>query len=242
MLLIRLATSAVLGILIVACFHAYTYLTTTDKLAVADVEIHGLSRLGSSEVEQVVEDMRGQNILLVGLEDYAARFARHPRIRNAELRKVLPNKVVCTVSEREPVALIYTDKFLEVDREGMVMDADRLTGKLDLPIITGLDGDAVAEGRSCSDARLIGVLEILGFCKRYGGHFAETISELRVGDRGISIVSLEEGMVLLLGESEFENRLKRFFLMKTTIAQRDQRSARFIDLRFEDQIVLRSGI
>jgi cell division septal protein FtsQ len=240
-LLIRLGTSAVLGILIVACFHAYSYLTTSDKLAVADVEIHGLSRLGSSEMNHIVEDLRGQNILLVGLEDYAARFARHPRIENAELRKVLPNKVVCTLREREPVALVYTNQFLEVDEEGMVMDADGLSGQLDLPIITGLDRGAVTEGRPCSDARLIGVLAILDFCKRYGGQFAETISELRVGESGISIVSLEEGVVLLLGQSEFENRLKKFFLMKNTIAQRNE-TARLIDLRFEDQIVLRSGI
>lgn len=241
LLAIRLVTSASLGILIVACFHAYNYLTTTDKLAVTDVEVQGLSRLGSADVESVVAEIQGQNILLVGLEDYGARFARHPRIRNAELRKVLPNKVICTVTEREPVALVYTGEFLEVDADGMVMKADGLSEMLDLPIFTGLDANAVKEGRQCSDARLSGMLTILDLCKRYGGRFADGISELRAGSGGISIVSLEEGMVLLLGDSEFEGRLRKFFMMQNTIAQREQ-STKLIDLRFEDQIVLRSGI
>ena len=67
LLVIRLVTSASLGVLIVACFHAYNFLTTTDKLAVTDVEVQGLSRLGAADVESIVEDIRGQNILLVGL-------------------------------------------------------------------------------------------------------------------------------------------------------------------------------
>lgn len=241
LLVIRLATSASLGILIVACFHAYSYLTTTEKLAISDIKVTGLTRLDASEVATVLDGLRGENILLVGLEDYRSRFAKHPRIRSAEMRKVLPNKVVCNVTEREPVALVYTNRFLEVDGEGMVMNADGLTAKLDLPIITGLGNDVVKEGSPCQDARLRGVLEVLELCKRYGGRFAENISELRVGNRGISIVSLEEGVVLLLGQSKFENRLRRYFMMQNTIARSDD-DARLIDLRFEDQIVLRSGI
>jgi cell division protein FtsQ len=241
LLLVRLLTSASLGVLIVMCFQAYTFLTTTDRLSVTAIEVQGLSRLASTDLEPLLGDIRGQNILLVGLEEYRARFAKHPRIRDVELRKVLPNKVVCTVAEREPVALVYTNEFLEVDQEGMILEPDELSGMLDLPIITGLDAGAVREGRRCDDARLGRVLAVLSYCKSYGGRFAEGISELRVGNKGISIVSLEDGMVLLLGESQLEDRLKRFFMMQNTIAQRDE-SARLIDLRFEDQIVLRSGI
>lgn len=240
-LVVRLVTSASLGVLIVACFHAYNFLTTTDKLAVTDVEVQGLSRLESADVESLVSEIRGQNILLVGLEDYGARFAKHPRIKNAELRKVLPNKVVCTVTEREPVALVYTGEFLEVDDEGMIMKADGLSEMLDLPIFSGLDANAVKEGQRCKDSRLAGMLKILDLCKHYGGQFADGISELRAGSGGISIVSLESGVVLLLGDSEFEGRLRKFFMMQSTIAQREE-STKLIDLRFEDQIVLRSGI
>jgi cell division protein FtsQ len=240
-MIIRLLTSATLGTLIVACFYAYNFLTTTDKLAVDQIDFHGLSRIESADIERLVADIRGQNILLVPLENYAARFAQHPRIRTARFKRVLPDRVICTFTEREPVALVYSSQFLEVDRDGMIMNSDDLTDLLDLPIITGLDGGLIREGRQCEDEQLAGVLETLMICKRYGGRFADNISELRVGENGISIVSLREGVVLLLGRSQFENRLRRYFLLRNTIAQKDH-SAKLVDLRFDDQIVLRSGI
>lgn len=241
MMVIRLLTSATLGALIVAGFYFYDYLTTTEKLAIQEIEFKGLRRVQPAEIERAVADLRGQNILLVPLENYAARFTRHPRIKGARFRKVLPDRVVCTVEERVPVALVFAGRLLEVDEEGMIMTADGLTDMLDLPIISGLDRETVKEGRLCEDRRLTGALRVLAICKDYGGKFAQDISELRIGNRGINIVSLKEGMVLLLGKTDFEGRLNKFFLMRNTIAQQDA-SAKLVDLRFEDQIVLRSGI
>lgn len=240
-MLIRLATSAVLGTLIVGCFYAYNFLTTTGKLAISEVDLRGLSRVDTEDIERLVADIQGQNILLVPLENYAARFAKHPRIRRASFKRVLPNRVICTVSEREPIALVYSSKFLEVDQEGMVMKADDLTDLLDLPIITGLDADLIKEGKPCGDERLSRALETLMICKKFGGRFADNISELRTERDGIRIVSLEEGVVLLLGTSGIENRLRKYFMLENTIASKDD-SAKLIDLRFDDQIVLRGGL
>ena len=227
--------------LIVASFYFYSYLTTTERLSVTDVEFKGLSRMQVAEAQRLVADAVGQNILLVPLEVYEARLSQHPRIKHAHFKRVLPGRLVCRVEEREPVALVFSSKFLEVDDTGMVMTSDALTDLLDLPVITGLSPSEVQEGRRCDDDRIQDALATLNACKQYGGKFADDISEVRVNTDGISVVSLKESMVLLLGESGFENRLKKFFLMRNTIAQRDD-SARFVDLRFEDQIVLRTRI
>ncbi len=237
----RLLTSAGLGVMIVASLHFYNFLTTNEKLAIANVEFRGLSRVDTAEIARLVADLEGQNILLVPLEQYSARFSGHPRVRRADLKRVLPNRVVCVIEEREPVALVFAGNFYEVDVEGMIMPPDDLTDLLDLPIITGLNGETVRAGKPCSDPRLLEALAALGVCKKYGGRFAENISELRLGKAGISVVSLKEDMVLLLGEEQVENRLKKFFVLRNQISEKDL-GARFVDLRFDDQIVLRGGI
>lgn len=237
----RLLTSAMLGVLILGLLQVYDFMTTSEKLSVTILEFDGLGRVDSAEVDRLVADIRGENILLVPLEKYEARFDEHPRIQTVRFKKILPNRVVCTVEEREPVALVYTKGFYEVDREGMILTSDDLTAYLDLPIISGLDGKSVLEGEFCDDSRLVSSLAILSYCKKYGGAFANDISELKIADDGINVVSLKEGVVLLLGESEFENRLKKYFLIRNTIAKRDE-SAKLIDLRFDDQVVLRSRI
>jgi cell division septal protein FtsQ len=240
-LVIRLLTTTVLGALIFGAFQAYNVLTTSEKLEVKSVEVRGLARVAPADVEKLIADIRGQNILLVPLEKYQERFAGHPRIRAAAFKKILPNRVICTLEEREPVALVYADGFREVDDEGMVLTSDDLTDFLDLPVITGVSRQSVKEGSLCKEPELVSALKVLGICKRYGGSFANEISELRIGEGGISVVSLKEGMVLLIGESEFEGRLKKFFLIRSTIAKKEE-PTKVIDLRFEDQVVLRSGI
>jgi cell division protein FtsQ len=240
-LTVRLATSALLGALIVAALYGYDYLTTSDRLAITKVEFNGLSRLQQSDVERLASDLVGQNILLVPLEDYAARFGGHARIKSASFKRVLPDRVICSLEEREPVALVFTNEFLEIDRDGMIMTPDDVTELLDLPIISGLEARSVRAGRVCQDGRVYEALATLAMCKRYGGPFAEDVSEVHVSDSGISITSLKEGVVLLVGDDDHESRLKKYFLMRQTIAQKEE-SAQFIDLRFDDQIVLRSGI
>jgi len=235
----RIVTSAVLGILIVGCFLGYDYLTRSEALSISGVEFTGLTRLDEAQLDRLVADIPGQNILVVPLETYAARFDGHPRIARADFKRILPDRVVCKVEEREPVALVYTNKFVEVDRAGMIMTADRLTDMLDLPIITGLE--EAEEGRMCTDPRLREALGALSICKRYGGGFAEDISELRIEASGLNIVSLRDGVVLKVGGRDYETRLKRFFLMQGTIESK-KTSTKVIDLRFDDQVVLRAGI
>ena len=240
-MLMRLATSAVLGTLIVGCFYAYNYLTTAEQLSITEVDYRGLSRIENQEVDRILADLRGQNILLVPLESYSARFLGHPRIRSTHFKRVLPNRVICSFTEREPVALVYASKFLEVDADGMVMNSDELTGLLDLPVVTGVDGKGFREGKRCESKELKRALETLRICKQYGGPFADDISELRISRDGISVVSLKEGVVLLLGSSDIEGRLRKYFLLKNSIVENND-FARLIDLRFDDQIVLRNGI
>ena len=240
-LILRLLTTAMLGGLMFGVFQVYCVLTKSEKFAVKTVELRGLCRVDSLDVDRLVADIRGENIFLLPLEECARRFTAHPRIRSVTFKKVLPNRVYCTVEEREPVAVIRSPGFHEVDEEGMILTSDELTDYLDLPIISGLNRKAVKEGTFCRDPQLANALRVIGICKRHGGSFANDISEVRIEDQGISVVSLREGMVLLLGENEFEDRLKKFFLIRGTIAKRDAPS-KYIDLRFDDQVVLRSGI
>jgi cell division septal protein FtsQ len=240
-LIIRLFTTVMLGFMMYAAYEMYDVLTTSERFAVRAVEIRGLCRVDSVEVGKLVAGIQGENIFLLPLEKCAERFSAHPRVRSITFKKVLPNKVYCAVEEREPVAVVYAGGFFEVDQEGMVLTSDELTDYLDLPIISGVERKTLKQGTFCKDPQLSNALGVLGICKRIGGTFADDVSEVRIGSQGISVVTLKEGTVLLLGQDEFEGRLKKFFLIRGTLAKRGETS-KLIDLRFDDQVVLRSGI
>jgi cell division septal protein FtsQ len=142
------------------------------------------------------------------------------------------------VEEREPVALVFADRFYEVDEEGMVMPPDEITSWLDLPVISGLPEKILRPGRICADPRLSEALEVIRLCRRLGDSLDDRISEVRVGERGIEVVSLREGKVVLLGRGNYEEKLERIASLWQEIHRVDAQ-ADVIDLRFEDQVVLR---
>jgi cell division septal protein FtsQ len=237
----RLLAGACVSAVILSSLYLYNYLTSADWLSVEEIQLEGVSRIDPADLERLLADLSGQNILLVSLDSYAERITNYPRVQYASLKRVLPNRVVCTVEEREPVALIFNGQFLEVDESGMIMGADDLTPLLDLPIVIGVPKQSALEGKICEDQRLQGALQALRYCKRYGGRFAEDISELKVGEGAITITSLKENSTLLLANDDYERQLQKYFVLKKSIAG-EVRSAKIIDLRFKDQIVLRNKL
>lgn len=237
----RVIAVFIVGVLIVASMYLYNYATTSNRFAVGKVELTGLSRVDREDLEPLVADIAGQNIFLAPIEVVESRLEAHPRIASVSSRRVLPNRVTCTIVEREPVALVYTDRFFEIDAEGMVMAGDEFTAMLDLPTITGVSPRSIRPGRVCVDPEVRGALEALSVCRTLGGGFADDIAELRATAAGLSIRSLKDDCVLLVGDAEFEKRLRKFFLLRTELHDRAD-PTHMIDLRFENQVVLRSDI
>ncbi len=234
----RVVTVLIVGSAIVAAMHAYNYATTADRFMVQNVEFSGLTRVATVELEPLIDDLAGQNLLLAPLESYAQRLTLHPRVRHAQLRRVLPDKVAVTVEEREPVALVFTGEFFEVDTDGVVMSRDSFTDMLDLPIISGIAAESVQPGRRSDSDELRSALIALQACHRYGGELADDVSEIAIAKEGVVIRSLSRHQVLVLGEGDFDAKLKKYFLLKDTMSTAE-RDARWVDLRFQDQVVLR---
>lgn len=237
----RVIAVFIVGVLIVSSLYLYNYATTSERFAIERVELAGLSRVAEGEVRRLVADIEGTNILLAPLDACEARLEAHPRIASVTVRRVLPDHVTCTITEREPVALVFTDRFYEIDAAGMVMPGDAYTALLDLPTITGVPAADVRAGELCRNEMVTGALEALTVCRSWGGEFADEIAELRATNSGLSIRSLREDCVLLVGDADFEKRLRKFFLLREELARREA-PGRLIDLRFDNQVVLRSGI
>lgn len=62
-----------------------------------------------------------------------------PYIKDAVVRYILPNKVLISIEEREPYALVpYIGAFLLIDREGYVLEVTGEKEKFDMPYVKGL--------------------------------------------------------------------------------------------------------
>jgi len=83
---------------------------------------------------------------------------------------------------------------------------------------------------------------VLRVARDLGGEFASEISELHLERGGVMLRSLKNDCVLVLGQGNYEGKLKKYFLLQDTLEKEPQTARRIVDLRFEDQVVLRGEI
>ena len=147
---------AIGGAAAVACLPAFT---------LQDIRVEGNSYVPAEEICRIAGVYRGEHMLQVKTDAAARTLVRDLRIEQAEVRRVFPGELVIAVKERLPVARVVCDYgYLDVDHEGMVLNAYRTPRSRSIPLITGVKlhdlyiGDAVADD---SVQKLLAYLNLL---------------------------------------------------------------------------------
>jgi cell division septal protein FtsQ len=137
---ISLTRVAAVGVLFAASV-ALNQLTAASAFAVHRVDIQGAQLTDRGEVADALLDGAGANLFRYDTAMAAARLVRFPAIRTAVVRAVLPDRVVATIEEREPVLVwrVGDERFL-VDADGLLFAREGqgagLADPVDLPVVT----------------------------------------------------------------------------------------------------------
>jgi POTRA domain-containing FtsQ-type protein len=116
--------------------------------AVRAVDVQGGERLDSAQVRVWLGMVEGSSIWDASPGDLEAKLESHPAIARARVRRLFPDRILVTVKEREPRAILRTDSgAFFVDRAGVVLGEAALEGG-DLPILTL---SAIAPGEARDD-------------------------------------------------------------------------------------------
>ena len=164
------------------------------------------------------------------------RVVTHPLVESARVTRKLPRTLLFEIDEAEPVGLIALPLIVAVDRHGNVLEIDPGDPVLDLPVLRV----STERARALWGARLL-AREVARMADIAPELFA-VISEARIDDRQI---------VLLLGDSALrvryhppitEERLRDAIIaMNDAVARFPGDLPREVDLRFADQVVVRTG-
>ena len=209
-------------------------------LQVRRIDVHGNVRLSSSDVQGIVDGLRGSNILTVDLNSYRRRLMESPWVADAELRRLLPSTVEVFVSERRPMGLCRLGNTLYlVDAHGTLIDEfGPQYSEFDLPIIDGLARSpnlgqpVVDETRAELAARLIDAVS-------QRKDLAQRISQIDVSDAHDAVVLLQnDGALLHLGEDKFLERLQSYVDLAPALRQRVP-DIDYVDLRFDERVYVR---
>jgi cell division septal protein FtsQ len=210
------------------------YLTTTDEFAVNTIDLHGVVRASTEEIDARLGRYVGHNILDLELAQIDAEVQSDPWVRRAAVRRVLPGTLRVRVEERRPAALaIIGDRPHLVDSTGYVIGPTGQAGTVEsLPVLSGLDGLDDDTLRSAL-ARGVQMLERL---HRTSRDFAVRITELDLSreDR-VEVIMADGGPAILLDPDRVDQNIHPFLELRDAI-QRRVGSASYIDLRWRDRI------
>ncbi|HET7875415.1 MAG TPA: FtsQ-type POTRA domain-containing protein [Methylomirabilota bacterium] len=213
---------------------------TSPRFAVAEIEVRGQSRLDREEILAAAGLAPGQNLFRVDPAAVQARLEALPLVRRAEVIRAFPNRVTVTVEERRPFTLVHAGRLHWIDEQGMNLGAEDRAVAPGAPVISGLDAQELAGGRGPLSERVAAGISLLRILLRSGSGLIGQISEIDVSRAEGPVLYTLDGIEVRLGGEDWEARLGRLLGVLAQLRAAGE-TVISIDLRFRDQVVLKSA-
>lgn len=203
-----LGFALVVGVSVSVAWAARHYVTHSPRFEVTDIEIAGAK---TRTPEMLIEEAgisKGQNIFSVNLDEARARLARDPWIRDVSLARRLPGTVVVQVAEREPVAIVALGDLYLTSHTGEIFKRLEAGDPSDLPIITGITADAVADDRDGVAQSIRRALDLAGDYEHGPLGQKARLQEIHLArDGSTTLIVGKNALQLALGDPPFRKKL-----------------------------------
>ncbi|NOY52462.1 MAG: FtsQ-type POTRA domain-containing protein [Deltaproteobacteria bacterium] len=224
------------ALLVLSVFAAGVHaLLTSPYFEVKEITIVGDHHL-PEEVARRYERRLKTNIFRLPLRQVQQDLEREPYVKEAFLRRELPDHVYLKIWERRPFARLRTaegDRL--VDREGRVLERIRGKRSSPLPLLH------VREKGKPSTEELRAALCLVETMENFGYPPPSEIGEIELSSRrGLILHPSTGGFEICCGSEDFLQKLVRLKRVVEDLADRKWK-VKSIDLRFRNQVVVRTA-
>lgn len=204
-------------------FHAYIRTVSGSYFQLEHVEVRGLEHIDRQELLERAGLLVGLNIFDVDLERADAAIEAHPWVKSASIDRRLPDRVSVKVEEQQPVALLIDERYHLINRDAVafktVASADPVDDLLALPIVTGLEAEALEEAQG--RALFHEAMDVVRMYREKGLASWESLSEVHVDPvLGLTLVTADTGVEIRLGRGRYRERLERLKVVQESVVQR----------------------
>ena len=204
-----------------------------DYFRLARLEITPCERVPAEDLREFLHTRLGQRIHSIDLEFVAERVRSHPWVAATVVRRELPNTLIVELTPRRPLALMKADNLYLVDDQGQVFKRLEDGDPTDLPLLTGFSAEVFRRRDAAArqqGAKVVEAIDLLKRCQAMGVIPQDRISEIRWDAvAGFSLVLTDTGLLVRLGDGEFEAKLHHYARVAATLSERLAK-ARVVDL------------
>lgn len=231
----RHALAAASGGVQVAVREARGFFLTHSYFAIREVKVLGVKKVKGADI--VVMSGLGPHTRIWSIDpvEMEERVRRHPWVKSVLIRRELPARLVITIEEWTPGAIVALDKLYYVADDGVIFKALDEEDSVDFPFITGLRAAELPPEEPGTRKKLS---EAVVFARTVE-QTALGLSEIRFQPGGgIVLYPVSYSVPFHMGWGDWDDKLSRleWFLRKF-----QGKGARFraVDLSFRGQVVAR---
>lgn len=189
-----------------------------EDFTIRKIEVDVNGTLSQGEVVRWSGVRMGQNLFQVDLERVKQELLLVPYIGEVTVERRLPGTIKIKVEERQPVALLQprskkgyrlAQAVYYLDASGVVMKPKPGERLRQLPTLTGLDSEKVAEGLQLDDAGVTAALKLLKLSEISPARVNLDLNEIDVGHIGLLNVKTRDGGLICFGHAFLDQQLKR---------------------------------
>ena len=126
----------------------FAFIFSSNFCNIEEVIIKGNDCLSEDEILSRSKVKLGENIFKLDLKKSKDSLMQEPWIKEVEIKRVIPNKIIISIKERKPAAIIHIgEEYFSSTKEGIVLSKiDSPEEKFSLPLVLGLEIDEIKIG------------------------------------------------------------------------------------------------
>ena len=165
-----------------------------------EVKLIGAERLTVEDILKVANIYIGEPIFELETDTVTKRLSQDLRIESVKVRRIVPNMLEITLTERKPLATIVCDYgYLDLDKNGKIIDSYKNLRGMSIPMITG---SRVQDKYIGDDVQDEIVMQILDFLQKLDAKAKEKISEVAIisADYIVAYTATEKTVQIRIGK------------------------------------------
>ena len=206
---------------------------------IKEVVVQGNYHTAKEGIVQQLDLEPGMLLFDVDLADKQVAVESLPYVKTAQLSRQWPDRLLVSVTERAPVAIVNLEKLYYVDADGQIFKRIEAGEEIDLPVFTGLSVAQLQKNPEQGRALLDLGLELLACWQENDAFRREGIAEIHLdNDFGLTVFTRRHIWQLRLGLEKFRLKLKHW-QKALNYLDKEARQVSSFDCSARDSVVIR---
>ncbi|HAJ78291.1 MAG TPA: hypothetical protein DCO75_00845 [Fibrobacteres bacterium] len=210
----------------------WLWINTSPALIVRSIEVRGAVRINPDEIRRLAQIKEGERMLEIKPAAVKKTVMGNRWVKNVHVSRRLPAKVIISVEERTPIALVNVGKIYYVDEEGSLMPLFTATYS-DLPLVSGLSVDST--GKKISQSSMKRMQSFIAQADRIDTSMVKKMSQMDFSEESaVRFKTVNSPMIVEIDDSKGAIQLARFGKIMSVLDNSNEGMPRRINLCYSN--------